>query len=232
MNSNLAVSLLSGGLDSTTALYVAIQEGFTPFALTIDYGQLHRRELESAERIAKNLRIEHQTISVRLPWGGSALLDPEIPIPQNRSGDEISKEIPVTYVPARNTIFLSLAASFAEVRGAETIFIGANALDYSGYPDCRPEYFSSFESMLKRGTKCGVEGKSIKIKAPLIALRKAEIIRRAGALGVPLEWTWSCYKGGAFPCGVCDSCFLREKGFKEAGISDPLLTPSKAPGVF
>lgn len=226
MNKRLAVCLLSGGLDSTTALYIALNEGYTPLALTIDYGQLHRRELESASRIAKYLGIEHQMISVHLPWGGSALLDSEIPIPQNRSADEIPKEIPSTYVPARNTIFLSLAASFLEARGGEAIFIGANALDYSGYPDCRPEYFSNFESVLKQGTKRGVEGNSIEIKAPLIALKKSEIIRLANRLGVPLEWTWSCYKGGEFPCGVCDSCLLREKGFREAGVLDPLITSS------
>ena len=212
-----AVCLLSGGLDSTTALYLAIQEGFAPLALTIDYGQLHRRELESAKKIAKHLKIEHQVISISLPWGGSALLDSKIPLPENRNLSEISIGIPSTYVPARNTIFLSLAASFAEARGAEAIFIGANALDYSGYPDCRPEYFIHFGTALKYGTKCGVEGKGIEIKAPLIALKKSEIIEQAVMFKVPLEWTWSCYKGGEFPCGVCDSCLLREKGFQEAG---------------
>lgn len=222
-NKRYAVCLFSGGLDSTTVLYFALERSYTPLALTIDYGQLHRRELESAARIANHLNMEHQMISISLPWGGSALLDSQIPIPENRTADEIPKEIPVTYVPARNTIFLSLAASLAEARGAEAIFIGVNALDYSGYPDCRSDYFVKFESVLKQGTKCGVEGKPIKIEAPLIALKKSEIIRLAGRLGAPLEWTWSCYKGGEFPCGVCDSCLLREKGFKEAGMVDPIL---------
>ena len=218
-----AICLLSGGLDSATALFVAHEEGFTPLALTINYGQLHKKELESAKRIAKHLGIEHEIISISMPWGGSALLDSKIKIPENRSVDQIPNEIPVTYVPARNTIFLSLAASFAEARKAETIFIGANALDYSGYPDCRPEYFTAFESLIKKGTKCGIEGKAIAIKTPLIQMKKSEIILKAQKLGVPLELTWSCYKDGEFPCGVCDSCLLREKGFKEAGISDPLL---------
>ncbi|OGW85712.1 MAG: 7-cyano-7-deazaguanine synthase QueC [Omnitrophica bacterium RIFCSPHIGHO2_02_FULL_46_11] len=227
-----AVCLLSGGLDSATVLYLAIEEGFIPLALTIDYGQLHRRELESAARIARHLKIDHQMISIHLPWGGSALLDSHIPMPENRNVENIPAEIPATYVPARNTIFLSLAASFAETRGAEAIFIGANALDFSGYPDCRPDYFSSFQNSLKLGTKCGGEGKTIHIKTPLISLKKSEIIERAFALGVPLELTWSCYKGGEFPCGLCDSCLLREKGFKEAGAADPLSAHSKTWDLF
>lgn len=227
MTKRFAVCLLSGGLDSTTALFTAQREGFTPLALTIDYGQLHRKEIESAKRIASHLVIEHQVVSIPLPWGGSALLDSKIQMPENRSADQIPNEIPATYVPARNTIFLSIAASFAEARGAEAIFIGANALDYSGYPDCRLEYLISFEMLLKQGTKRGVEGNGIEIKAPLISLRKSEIVSIAQALSVPIEWTWSCYKGGEFPCGVCDSCILREKGFKEAGIQDPLIAQSK-----
>ena len=228
MSRRFAVCLLSGGLDSATALFVARKEGFLPFALTIDYGQLHRRELESAKQIAKHLEIEHQVVSVSLPWGGSALLDSKIPIPENRSVEEIPNEIPVTYVPARNTIFLSLAASFAEAKAAEAIFMGVNALDYSGYPDCRPEYIKSFEEALQRGTKCGVEGRAVEIKTPLIRLKKSEIIRLGNKLGVPFEWTWSCYKGEKFQCGVCDSCLLREKGFKEAGIDDPLLAKGRS----
>lgn len=227
MSTRGAVCLLSGGLDSTTALYVARQDDFLPMALTVNYGQLHVRELDSAVRIANHLGIEHQVISVQLTWGGSALLDSRIPVPENRSQDEISIGIPPTYVPARNTIFLSLAASFAEARNCEAIFIGANALDFSGYPDCRLDYFITFEHLLKQGTKCGVEGKPIEIKTPLIALKKADIVRLAVKLGVPLEWTWSCYQGGDFPCGVCDSCLLREKGFREAGVQDPLLHLSK-----
>ena len=227
MNDLKAVCLLSGGLDSATTLYVARRDGYLPLALTVNYGQLHIRELASAARIAKHLGIGHEVISIELPWGGSALLDPHIPIPENRTQDEISTGIPPTYVPARNTVFLSLAGSFAEATGSEAIFIGANALDFSGYPDCRPEYFSAFERLLKLGTKCGVEGKSIEIKTPLISLKKADIVRLAVKLGVPLEWTWSCYKGGEFPCGMCDSCFLREKGFREAGVPDPLVHVSK-----
>src|SRR3989338_6471735 len=222
LKKRLAVCLFSGGLDSTTTLYFAIQDQYTLLALTINYGQIHAKELESAKRIARHLKVEHQVVSVKLPWGGSALLDSKMAIPENRSLAQMSKGIPNTYVPARNTIFLSLAASFAEARGAEAIFIGANALDYSGYPDCRPDYFSSFQNSLKLGTKCGSEGKTIHIKTPLISLKKSEIIERAFALGVPLELTWSCYKGGEFPCGLCDSCLLREKGFKEAGAADPL----------
>ena len=227
MSERRVVCLFSGGLDSTTTLYFSIREEFVPIALTVNYGQLHARELDSAVRIAEHLKIEHQVTSVQLPWGGSALLDSKIPMPENRKLDEIPLGIPATYVPARNTILLSLAASLAEARGADAVFIGANALDFSGYPDCRPNYFITFESLLKQGTKCGVEGRGIEIRTPLIAFKKAEIIRLALGLGVPLEWTWSCYKGGAFPCGVCDSCLLREKGFLEAGIPDPLLLETK-----
>ena len=227
MSPRKATCLLSGGLDSATALYVARRDGYLPVALTINYGQLHIRELESAAKIARHAGIQHEVISIELPWGGSALLDPKIPIPENRSQDEISTGIPLTYVPARNTVFLSLAASFAEARGSKAIFIGANALDFSGYPDCRPDYFSAFEQLLKLGTKCGVEGSAIEIKTPLILLKKADIVRLAVSLEVPLEWTWSCYKGGEFPCGVCDSCLLREKGFWEAGVPDPLFNISR-----
>jgi 7-cyano-7-deazaguanine synthase len=213
-------------MDSAAALCAACREGYLPLALTMDYGQLHRRELQSAVRIAKHLNVEHQILKVPLPWRGSALLDSGIPIPIHRNPQQISKEIPVTYVPARNTIFLSLAASFAEARGAAAIFIGANALDYSGYPDCRPEYFEQFESLLRFGTKCGVEGKRIEIKAPLISMTKSEIIKLAIDVGVPLELTWSCYAGGRAPCGGCDACILRAKGFEEAGMEDPALLPS------
>ncbi|OGW88764.1 MAG: 7-cyano-7-deazaguanine synthase QueC [Omnitrophica bacterium RIFCSPLOWO2_01_FULL_50_24] len=228
-----AVCLLSGGLDSATALYVALKEGYEALALTIDYGQIHGRELKSARRIASHLAIEHRVISASLPWGGSALLDRSIPIPHGRSVAEMSQEIPVTYVPARNTIFLSLAASYAEARAAEAIFIGANALDYSGYPDCRPEFFKLFEATIQKGTRQGAEGRKLEIKTPLIDLKKSEIVRLAIGLGVPLEWTWSCYQGDQFPCGECDSCLLREKGFAEAGVRDPLtshLTSARSAG--
>lgn len=218
-----AVCLLSGGLDSATTLYVARDKGYEPIALSVNYGQLHLKEIESAIRIAEHLKIEHQLVSVQLLWGGSSLLDSRIPIPEERDVNEIAQGIPSTYVPARNSVFLSLAASFAETRGAEAIFIGANVLDYSGYPDCRPEFFRAFERLLEQGTKCGVEGKVIVINAPLIHLKKSEIIKLAVQLKVPLEWTWSCYQGGDAPCGVCDSCILRAKGFQEAGIPDPAL---------
>ena len=218
-----AVCLLSGGLDSATALYVARDKGYEPIALSINYGQLHLKEIESAIRIAEHLKIEHQLVTIQLPWGGSALLDSHIPIPEERNTKEMNQEIPSTYVPVRNTIFLSLAASFAEARNADIIFIGANILDYSGYPDCRPEFFRAFERLIEQGTKCGVEGKTIMINAPLIHLKKSEIIKLATQLKVPLEWTWSCYKGNDTPCGVCDSCILRAKGFQEAGLQDPAL---------
>ncbi len=223
----LAVCLLSGGLDSTTALYVAIHEGFLPLALTLDYGQLHKREIDSAKRITENLGIEHEIILISLPWGSSSLIDSQIPIPENRNLNDLAKDIPNTYVPARNTIFLSFAASMAEANGAEAIFIGANALDYSGYPDCRPDYLNAFEQLIKQGTKHGVEGKPLEIKAPLIHLTKSQIIQLALKLGAPLEWTWSCYKGGEYPCQICDSCLLRKKGFEEAGISDPAVSLAK-----
>ena len=219
----LAVCLLSGGLDSTTALYVAIHEGFHPLALTIDYGQLHKREIDSAKRITQKIGIDHEIISISLPWGGSSLIDSKISVPENRNVADLSHDIPNTYVPARNTIFLSFAASMAEANQASAIFIGANALDYSGYPDCRPEYLHRFEQLIKQGTKQGVEGKTLKIKAPLVHLKKSEIIKLAAELGAPLELTWSCYKGGEFPCQVCDSCLLRRKGFEEAGMVDPIL---------
>jgi len=218
----IAVCLLSGGLDSATALYVAIQEGFTPVALTVDYGQRHRREIESARRIAKALKIEHQVISAKLPWGGSALLDTSIEVPSHRSTDEMAEAIPATYVPARNTVFLSLAASLAETRGADAIFIGANALDYSGYPDCRPDFFRAFETCIAKGTKRGTEGKKLQVFAPLINLKKSEIVLLAHKLEVPIDWTWSCYRGEQVPCGNCDACILREKGFSEAGLEDAI----------
>lgn len=218
-----AVCLLSGGLDSATALYCAIRDGFQPLALTIHYGQIHERELISAKRIAEFARAEHQVVSIELPWKGSALLDSSVAIPENHSSQSVSDKIPSTYVPARNTIFLSLAASYAEAAGAQAIYIGANAIDYSGYPDCRPEYLEQFKAVIARGTKAGVEGRKIEICAPLISMTKADIIKLAGELKVPLKWTWSCYRGLEKPCGNCDSCFFRAKGFEEAGIADPAL---------
>ena len=225
-----AVVLFSGGLDSTTSLYAALRDGKEPVCLSVHYGQLHERELSSAKKISASLQLEHWIIPISLPWGGSALLRDSRggvtpPLPKGRAEEEISKEIPVTYVPARNSIFLSLAASFAEAKGADSIYFGANALDYSGYPDCRPEFLEAFEELIRRGTKAGVEGRKIRVVAPLLRLSKAEIVRLAADLKVPFEWTWSCYEGRNFPCGECDSCILRAKGFREAGIEDPLVRP-------
>jgi 7-cyano-7-deazaguanine synthase len=219
-----AVCLLSGGLDSTVSLYVARSEGYSPVALSIEYGQRHFREIAVARFLTKKLTIPHYFSSVSMPWKGSALLDPEIELPKDRDEETMSGEIPVTYVPGRNSIFLSLAMSCAEKEKAEAVFIGANALDYSGYPDCRPEYLKALGDALRLGSKAGVEGWKVEIKAPLIALTKKEIVLLGQKLGVSFEKTWSCYAGGDKPCGVCDSCILRAKGFREAGIPDPLLS--------
>jgi 7-cyano-7-deazaguanine synthase len=204
-----AVVLLSGGLDSATTLFYAKDKGYQCFALTFDYGQRHKKEIQAAKHIAKIAKIPQTILKIALPWKGSALLDEKASLPKNRSTRKMSKEIPVTYVPARNTIFLSYALSYAEALGAEAIFIGANAIDYSGYPDCRPNFIKSFERTGKLGTKSG----KIRILAPLIKLTKAEIIKLGKKLGVPHEKTWSCYAGGQTPCGVCDSCLIRNKGF-------------------
>jgi 7-cyano-7-deazaguanine synthase len=221
-----AVVLLSGGVDSSTTLAIARNQGFLAYALSFAYGQRHSRELESAKRVAAALGAkEHLVLSLDLRLiGGSALTGP-IAVPKGRSLEEIGSEIPVTYVPARNTIFLGHALARAEVVGAEDVFFGANVLDYSGYPDCRPEYIEAFERMANLATKAGVEGKSrFKIHAPLIQMTKAEIIRTGHALGVDFSLTWSCYEPApdGRACGQCDSCILRKKGFAEAGIMDPL----------
>ncbi len=217
--------LLSGGLDSTTTLAIARAEGFECYALTVDYGQRHRLELEAAARVAKALGArEHVTLPIDLRRFGGSALTADLPIPRGRHPQEM-RDIPVTYVPARNTVFLSLALAWAEPLGGEDIFIGANVLDSSGYPDCRPEYIEAFERMANLATKAGTEGTSrFRIHTPLIKLSKAEIVHRAEALGVNLGLTWSCYdpQPGPRPCGVCDACVLRRKGFEEAGISDPL----------
>ena len=221
-----AVVLLSGGLDSATACAVARAEGFACHALSFDYGQRHGRELEAARRVAAALGVE-QHLTLRLDLraiGGSALTD-DIPVPKGRSLDAMARGIPITYVPARNTIFLSHALAWAEVLGSQDVFLGVNALDYSGYPDCRPEYIAAFERMANLATRAGVEGRSrLRIHAPLIHMSKAQIIRRGAELGVDFALTWSCYEpqpdGRA--CGLCDSCLLRHKGFAEAGLSDPV----------
>jgi 7-cyano-7-deazaguanine synthase len=221
-----AVVLLSGGLDSTTALAIARAEGYETHALSFDYGQRHARELEAAARVARALGVRrHLTLRLDLrAIGGSALTD-AIEVPKGRSAAEMGEGIPVTYVPARNTIFLSHALAWAEVLGAEDIFIGVNVLDSSGYPDCRPEYVEAFERMANLATRAGVEGRSrLRIHTPLIRMTKADIVRRALELGVDLGLTWSCYdpRPDGRPCGGCDACQLRAKGFAEAGRPDPV----------
>lgn len=217
-----AVCLLSGGLDSTTALYAACHEGYQVTALTLQYGQRHRKEINSARDIAQHLDIPFWVVPITLPWGGSSLLNRQLEIPMNRSENEMTGEIPSTYVPARNSIFLTMAASLAETIDAEALFIGANAVDYSGYPDCRPEYFEAFQKMIQLATKKGVNGGKIEIYAPLLRLSKKAIVLLGDALGVPFEKTWSCYLGNETPCGRCDSCTLRQNGFAAARIEDPL----------
>jgi 7-cyano-7-deazaguanine synthase len=218
------VLLLSGGLDSYTAGAMAIAEGFELFALTVRYGQVHAREIEAARNVARSLgAARHIELDVDLAaFGGSALLG-DGDVPKDRALD--AGDIPSTYVPARNTIFLSLALAWAEVTGADAIVIGVNALDYSGYPDCRPEYLDAFEKLATLATKAGVEGHQLRILAPLLRLSKAEIIARGVALGLDYGLTHSCYDPSpdGRPCGRCDSCRLRAKGFAEAGIEDPVL---------
>lgn len=223
-----AVVLLSGGLDSTTALAIARSEGFELYALSFRYGQRHAVELDSARRIAIRMGVRrHVVMDIDLrQFGGSALTD-DIEVPKARTAQEMSTGIPITYVPARNTIFLSFALGWAETLSAQDIFMGVNALDYSGYPDCRPQFIAAYERMANLATRAGVEGSQrLKIHAPLINLTKAQIIARGLALGVDYGWTSSCYDPGpdGKPCGSCDSCVLRAKGFSEAGIVDPLLT--------
>lgn len=248
-----AVVLLSGGVDSTTTLAIAKSECFEVYALSFDYGQRHRRELESARLVADKFKVEkHLVININLRDIGGSALTAEMEVPKKGVRGQGAGVIPVTYVPARNTIFLSFALAWAEVLGAEDIFIGANAVDYSGYPDCRPEYIRSFENMANLATKASVEGTvQFKVHAPLIDLTKGEIIRKGSELGIDYSWTWSCYDPQehsaevqkyksateknilnatsallhfcAFvPCHRCDSCLLRAKGFKEAGLKDPL----------
>jgi len=218
-----AICLLSGGLDSTVCLYVARSEGYTPVALSVEYGQRHFREISAARALTKMLVVPHFFSTLSMPWKGSALLDSKIKLPKDRDETTMSGEIPATYVPGRNSIFLSMAMSCAETESAEAVFIGANVLDYSGYPDCRPEYLTAVARAMWSGTKAGVEGKMIEVKAPLITLTKKEIVLLGQKLGVPFEKTWSCYAGEDVPCGKCDSCILRAKGFREAGFLDPLI---------
>jgi 7-cyano-7-deazaguanine synthase len=221
-----AVLLLSGGLDSYTAGAIARADGYELYALTVRYGQVHAREVEAARSVARALGVaRHLEMDVPLAaFGGSALVGEGV-IPKDRAID--ASDIPPTYVPARNTVFLSLALAWAEVVGAEAIVLGVNALDYSGYPDCRPEYLQAFERLASLATRAGVEGKPLRVWAPLLQLSKADIIRRGLAHGVDYGLTWSCYdpSPNGRPCGHCDSCVLRAKGFEEAGVSDPALEP-------
>jgi len=219
-----AVVLLSGGLDSATCLAVARSRGLEAHALSLDYGQRHRLELVRARRLARALgAADHRVVKVDLrAFGGSALTDLAIAVPEGRAPAAMARGIPVTYVPARNTVFLALALAHAETAGAGEIFIGVNALDYSGYPDCRPAFVRAFERLAGLATRAGVEGRRLRIRAPLLRLSKAGIVRLAASLGVPFELTLSCYqpaRGRA--CGRCDACQLRRKGFAEAGIEDP-----------
>ena len=221
-----AVCLLSGGLDSATCLAWALSKGYECHALSFDYGQRHRIELDAAAHVASELgATEHRIVNVDLRAFGGSALTADIPVPKERSTAEMAQGIPITYVPARNTIFLSFALAWAEVLNASDIFIGVNAIDYSGYPDCRPEYIEAFERMANLATKSGVEGRTeVRIHTPLIRLAKSEIVKLGISLGVDFGLTHSCYDPieSGKPCGACDSCLLRRKGFEEAGIGDPL----------
>jgi 7-cyano-7-deazaguanine synthase len=229
-----AIVLLSGGLDSTTTLAVAKEQGFNVFALTANYGQRHQIEIEYARRVAEKFEIKkHSIVEIDLrQFGGSALTD-DISVPKNRSTEEMEGEIPVTYVPARNTILLSFALAWAEVLGSTDIFTGVNAVDYSGYPDCRPEYIEAFEKMANLATKAGVEGNKLTIHTPLINLTKADIIRLGTRLGVDYSLTLTCYEPNSTgeACGECDSCILRAKGFADAGMVDTTLYQSKTAAI-
>ena len=225
--SGRAVCLLSGGLDSTTCLAIARSEGYQCYCVSFNYGQRHSAELNAAAKIAATLGArEYRTIRFDLrEFGGSALTS-DLDIPKDRSTRQMAEGIPITYVPARNTIFLAFALAYAEIARASDIFIGVNAIDYSGYPDCRPEFIHAFERMARLATKAGVEGQTrVKIRTPLIAMTKADIIRKALELGVDLSLTSTCYDPDpeGRPCGRCDACLLRRKGFEEAGIPDPLI---------
>lgn len=233
--SRKSVVLLSGGLDSTTTLAIAKADGYEPYALSFRYGQRHQVELEAATRVAEQLGVAQHLIAdidLRI-FGGSALTD-SIDVPKQRGEDQIGDGIPITYVPARNTIFLSFALAWAEVLHAEDIFIGVNALDYSGYPDCRPEYIRAYQLMANLATKAGVEGNQhLTIHTPLIHMTKAQIIQKGVALSVDYGLTLSCYDPSpeGYACGQCDSCLLRKKGFMDAGIADPTRYIMKAKGV-
>jgi 7-cyano-7-deazaguanine synthase len=225
-----AVVLLSGGIDSTTTLAIAITEGYEAYVLSFDYGQRHQIETQAARRVADSLGAkEHRIAKIDLRVFGGSALTGEIDVPRQRSETEIAHGIPVTYVPARNTIFLAYALAWAEVIQTADVFLGVNAIDYSGYPDCRPEFIEAFQTLANVGTKAGVEGRRFQIHTPLIKFSKAEIIRKAVELGVNLSLTHSCYDPSpeGLACGECDSCLLRLKGFREAGITDPVRYAEK-----
>ncbi len=213
-----AVVLLSGGLDSATTAAIAISQGYEVIALSFRYGQRHERELLAAKKIVEKLNItEHFIVDINLSlWGGSSLTDTSLDIPQDGVQSDI---IPSTYVPGRNTVFIAIALSLAEAKNAEAIYLGINAVDYSGYPDCRPEYLSAYQKLVNLSSKVGVEGNAIKLVAPLVEDSKVDIVRQAISLGVPIEDTWSCYQGGEKPCGVCDSCRIRNKALQQALIN-------------
>jgi 7-cyano-7-deazaguanine synthase len=217
-----AVVLLSGGIDSATALFMAKRGGYLCYPLTFSYGQRHSKEVALAKKLAKAAGCRTTILDIRLPWKGSALIDKKRAVPKRRSREKRAHDIPATYVPARNTIFLSYALSYAEAIGASKIFIGANAVDFSGYPDCRKSFIEAFDGLIREGTRAGRDG-GISVEAPLLSMTKARIISEASRMGVPLEITWSCYEGKKAPCGACDSCIIRKKGFEEAGLEDPVV---------
>lgn len=225
MNGSKAVVLLSGGLDSTTVVAIARKQGYRVYALSFDYGQSHRVELDAASSVAKQLEVAaHLIVKVDLRSFGGSALTTDLPVPKNRSAESIGHGVPVTYVPARNTVFLSLALAWGEVLGAKDIFIGVNALDYSGYPDCRPQFIEAFEKMANLGTRAGTEGSGpIRIRTPLISMTKKEIVQAGLSLGVDYGMTITCYDPGetGAACGACDACLLRLRGFAEAGYEDP-----------
>lgn len=210
-----AVVLLSGGLDSSTTLAMALRDGYTCTALSFRYGQRHTVELERAAQIARHFGAEHRVIDINIgSFGGSALTDDRVEVPTHGTEDGV---IPPTYVPGRNTVFIAVGLSLAEAIAAERIYLGINAVDYSGYPDCRPEYLAAFQTLADLATKAGLEGHGAKLTAPLVSMTKTDIVNTALELGVPIELTWSCYQGGAEPCGVCDSCRIRDRALIEAG---------------
>ncbi|MCA9759077.1 MAG: 7-cyano-7-deazaguanine synthase QueC [Candidatus Eisenbacteria bacterium] len=234
--SRKAVALLSGGMDSATTVAIALRDGFEVTALSFSYGQRHSAELAAARAVAKQFGItQHHIVDIDLRAVGGSALTSDLPVPKSRSAEEMSTDVPITYVPARNTVFLSFGLAWAEVLGADDIFIGVNALDYSGYPDCRPEFISAFEHLANLATRTGVEdnGRRIRIRAPLIAMTKAEIVREGMSLGVDYSLTRTCYDPteDGLSCGRCDACILRLRGFAECGLEDPApYVPGARPG--